>query len=242
MASSTGRTAFQTPSKRPQRTPTGMPIRAHNATATMIIPRVSAVSSQYSMPSSPQMARATATNPPTLTLRTRVPMAKNRRQTAIHGMSVISHQGLVVGALDDVAEQEREGPLNDAQQPLQVERDPVDHLLDPVPEGNGPLVENLVVRDAGRIGFALTGSQEHLPLEVVYEVLNSAHLLHDVAGVEVTDQCPRLITHPQWEGLAQQRRRRRSDGRSDRSARSRCAGRGRHPRCPCLPLGRHHRR
>ena len=93
MASSTGRTAFHTPSMRPHRTPRGMPIRAQSTTATTIMPSVSAVSSQYSMPSIPQPARARATKAPTLTLRTSVPIAKKRMHTAIHGMSVISHQG-----------------------------------------------------------------------------------------------------------------------------------------------------
>ena len=64
----------------------------------------------------------------------------------------------MAGAIHKVAEQKIEGPLDDIEEPLEVELDPIDHLVDPFPEGNFPLIKNLVVEDSGRLRL---GQQTH---------------------------------------------------------------------------------
>ena len=105
MPSRTGRSRLQNASTRAASIPRGMPITVQISTATMIIPSVSMVRSQYSLPSSPQISRPTALPSPTRKFLVAKPSRKNSSSTTGHGsqscrkLSMMSSSSLSTGHL-----------------------------------------------------------------------------------------------------------------------------------------------
>ena len=81
---------FQNESLRAARIPRGTPMMTHMRTATMIIPSVSIVRSQYWSPSSAAASKAAALPSPTRKLRVATPIKKNNNNTTGHGIQVWS--------------------------------------------------------------------------------------------------------------------------------------------------------
>ena len=122
---------------------------AQITTATTISPMVVAVSSQNSLPSSPQTASSAARLRPIRRLRMSIPTTTTIPHTRTQDISVISHHGWYSGPVDEVAEEEGERPLDDVEHRPEVGDGPRHHLLDPEPERYLPLVEDGVVPEPG---------------------------------------------------------------------------------------------